>query len=103
VAQAVEADLDRAVGDAEAAGDRLLGQVLFVAQLDQFAIALAEALERRMQVGPLDRGEDLLVLGALPVLGRVDRVGSHPRVVTEGLVADDRAQPLLAPGAVAKG
>src|SRR4051794_1650811 len=102
MAQAMEAHLDRAVGAPEPAGDPLLGQVLFVAQLDQLAVTLAEALERGVQVGALDRRDDLLVLGALPVLGRVDRIRTHPGVVAEGLIANDRAQPLLAPGAVAK-
>jgi hypothetical protein len=68
VAHPVQTHLDGAVGDPQPPRDRLLGQVLVVAQLDQLTVAIIEPFERRMQVGALDRGDDLLVLGALAAL-----------------------------------
>jgi len=44
-----------------------------------------------------------LVLLAFPAIHFVDRIGSHPRMMAKGLVADDRAEPLLAAGSVAQG
>jgi len=57
----------------------------------------------RVKIGPLDRGNDPLVLLTLPAIDLIDRVGPHPRVMAEGLVADDRAEPLLATSAVTEG
>ena len=94
-AGAVEADLDRSFRDPEAEGDRRLGQVLGVAHLDDLAVAVAEPVERCVEVGPFDRCQDLLVSSPLVRLDRRDRVGADPGVNAEGLVADDRHQPLL--------
>ena len=86
VAGAVQPHLHGPFGDAEPARDRRLGQVLAVAQLEQLAVALAEACQRRVQVGPLDRRHDLGVLGALVGLDRPrsgpggrGRAGGRPR------------------------
>jgi len=102
VAQPVQPHLDRTVGKTEAARDRLLGEVLGVAQLDQLALTVVKAADRGVQVGALDRGDDLLVLRPLDALKRRDRIGTNSGVEAEGLVADDRRQPLLAPACFAQ-
>ena len=96
----MQAHLNRAVGDPKPAGDRLLGQVLVVAELDQLAVPLAEALERSLQLGALDRGDDPLVFDPFARLNRGDRVRANPRMLPKGLVADDRRQPVVAAGVV---
>jgi hypothetical protein len=100
VANPVQTHLDGAIGDAEPPRDRLLGQILVIAKLEQLAVARVQPLQRRVQIGTLDGREDPLVLLALPALDRVDRVGANSGVLAERLVADDRRQPLLAPGVV---
>jgi hypothetical protein len=83
-----------------------VGEVLLVAQVEDLAVALAEALQRRVQVGELDRRQDPLVLGTLEQLDRlggVGRVGADAGVLAEGLVADDRRQPEVAPLRLAQG
>jgi hypothetical protein len=102
VAQPVQAHLDRAVRQAKAPGDRLLRQVLGVAQVQQLAVGLVEARDRGMEVGPLDGRDDLLVLGALRRLDLGDGIRTPASVLAEGLVADDRRQPLLATTRVAQ-
>jgi hypothetical protein len=99
----VQPDLDRPFRDAQPAGDRLLGEVLVVAESQQLPVALVEAFERGVEVGALDGRHDPLVVGALVVLDRRDRVGTDAGVLAEGLVADDRREPLLAAGDVAQG
>src|SRR4051794_19387564 len=103
LARPVQPHLDRALRDAEPAGDRALGQVLLVAHLQQLALLLAQPVEGGVEVGELDRGKDLLVLLALPLLDRRGRVGPHAGVLAEGLVSDDRRQPLVAAVALAQG
>jgi len=56
-----------------------------------------------VQIGELDRGENLLILGALVELDRRCRIGPDPRVLPEGLVADDRRQPVVAAAGIAQG
>jgi hypothetical protein len=56
-----------------------------------------------VEVCQLDRREYLLVLGPLAELDRRGRIGAGPRVLAEGLVADDRRQPLVAGGGIAQG
>jgi hypothetical protein len=94
---------DRPLGDPEAGGDRGLGQVLLVAQGEQRALALGEACECRAEVGALDRRDDQFVVPRLELFDFVCRVGAGSRVVAEGLVADDRRQPLLAAAGIAQG
>ena len=103
VAGAVQPHLHGPFRDAEPAGDRRLGQVLLVSHLQQPAVAFAEQLQRRVQVGELDRRQHLLVLGALAELDRRCRIGADPGVLAEGLVADDRRQPVVAAGGIAQG
>lgn len=102
MAQPVQAHLDGAVRQAQPPRDRLLGEILVVAEAQQLTVALVEALERGMEVGPLHRGDELLVLGTLFRLDLGNRVRSPARVLAEGLVADDRRQPLFAAAAVAQ-
>jgi len=99
----VQLDFDRPLGNPQPGGDRGLGQILLVAQRKQRSLALGEVLQRRPQVGPLDRGDDQLLATRLDLFDLVCRIGARPRVVTEGLVADDRRQPLLAAAGIAQG
>jgi hypothetical protein len=99
----VQPHLHGPLGDAEPAGDRRLGEVLVVAQPQQLPVALVEAVERGANVGPLDRVDDAIVVGSLLEIDDGDRVGANAGVLAEGLVADDRRQPLLATGVVAQG
>src|SRR3954469_15316710 len=103
VAGPVQPHLYGSLRDSEPAGDCRLGQILLVAQLQQLAVALAQGRHRRMQVGQLDRGQHLLVFLSLAELDRRRQVRPHPRVLAEGLVADDRRQPLVASVGVAQG
>lgn len=99
----VQLNFDRALRDPQPGGDRGLGQILLVAQREQRPLALGEVLQRRPQIGPLGRGDDQFLLPGLELFDFVCRVGARPRVVAEGLVADDRRQPLLAAAGVAQG
>lgn len=99
----MQANLNRSFGYLQKPRDRRLRQILAVAQHQQLAIALVEGCQRGVQVGSLDRGDDALVVGALESLGRGDRLGANAGTLAEGLVADDRRQPLVATLAFAQG
>jgi hypothetical protein len=99
----VQANLNRSFGYLQQLSDRGLRHVLSVAQHQQRSIALVEALESGMEVGALDGGNDLLVVGALLRFDRGDRLGTNAGTLTEGLVADDRRQPLVAALVLAQG
>jgi hypothetical protein len=99
----VQLDFDRALRDPEPGGDRGLGQILLVAQREQRPLALREPLQRRLQVGPFGGDEDQFLLARLDLFDLVCRIGARARVMAEGLVADDRRQPLLAAAGVAQG
>jgi len=98
----VQSHLNRSFGYLQQLSDRGLRQVLAVAQHQQLAIALVEALESGMEVGALDGGDNLLVVGALLRFDRGDRLGTNAGTLAEGLVADDRRQPLVAALALAQ-
>jgi len=55
-----------------------------------------------MQIGALDGRDELLVLDAFLRLDLGHRVGARAGVLPEGLVADDRGQPLLAAARIAQ-
>jgi hypothetical protein len=99
----VQADLDGPLGDAEPDRDRRLRQVLAIAQRQQLAVAPVQPQQGGLDVGPLDRVEDAVVLGPLEVFDRLAQVRPQPCAGAEGLVADDRRQPLVAPFGVAQG
>jgi hypothetical protein len=98
----VQPHLDRPFRYPQPAGDRLLSEVLVVAEAQQLPVALVEAFEGGVEVGALHGRDDPLVVGALLGLDRRDRIGADAGVLAEGLVADDRRQPLLAAGAIAQ-
>lgn len=98
----MQTHLDGAVGQPESSCDRLLGEILVVAEMQKLAVALVKALERSMEVGPLHRGDQLLVLNALFCLDLGDGVRPHACVKAEGLVANDRPQPLFAAAGIAQ-
>lgn len=99
----MQAHLDGAVGQPESPRDRLLGEILVVAEVQKLAVAIVKAFERGVEVGPLHRGNQPLVLGALFFLDLGDGVRPHARVKAEGLVANDRPQPLFAAAGIAQG
>lgn len=99
----MQPNLNRSFGYLQQLGDRGLRQILAVAQHQQLAVALVEAFERGVEVGPLDGGDHPLVVGALLRFNRGDRLGANAGTLAEGLVADDRRQPLVAALAFAQG
>jgi hypothetical protein len=56
-----------------------------------------------VEIGQFDGRQHLLVLGSLAELDRRCRIGADPGVLAEGLVADDRRQPLIAAAGIAQG
>jgi len=98
----MQSHLNRSFGYLQQLGDRGLRHVLSIAEHQQLAIALVEALESRVEVGALDRGHDLFVVGALLCLDRGDRLGPDSGALAESLVTDDRRQPLVAALALAQ-
>src|SRR5690349_6033684 len=66
-------------------------------------VALAQQVECGVEVGQFDGGQHPLVLGSLAELDRGCRIGADPGVLAEGLVADDRGQPLVATAGIAQG
>ena len=76
--------------DAEAAGDRLLGQVLVVAQPHQLPVTLVQARQRRVQVGAFDRGQDPIVVTCRRRRRSCRSAPAFCGELAQCLVADDR-------------
>ena len=98
----MQSHLNRSFGYLQQPGNRGLRHVFSITEHQQLAIAVVEALESRMEVGALDRGHDLFVIGALLRLNRGNRLGPNSGALAERLVADDRRQPLVAAFALAQ-
>jgi hypothetical protein len=98
----VQSHLNRSFGYLQELGDRGLRQILSVAQHQQLAIALVEALESGVEIGALDSGDDLFVVGALLRFDRGDRLGADAGSLAKSLIANDRRQPLVAALALAQ-
>jgi hypothetical protein len=99
----VQSHLNRSLRYLQHLGDRGLRHVLSIAKHQQLAVALVEALAGGVEVGALDGGDHPLVVGTLLRLDRGDRLGADAGALAEGLVADDRRQPLVAALVLAQG